>query len=234
MSIVQEGEAQLDPVMIRRGGYALVALGVGAGILGVFVKAPLLAATEIVLAIGSAAVALWAPELFEITGINPLVIAPAALVFFGGVANDFVGIVPLLIGAAAGAAGFLVVGLTRWRRPGVSGPGQFLILMGVIGAALGYGAPAMVDIRFDGSAPQPFRATVNSMFVTHGKSTSYTLRLAPWGPKTEENPVSVSSSLYRQVSPGNEVCIALHRGALGLAWYEVRLCPIFDAPLRLD
>jgi hypothetical protein len=232
MSIVRDGGTPLDPMLIRRGGYALVVLGVLAGIVAVFVKTPWLAAAEIVLALAASAVAVRAPELFEITGrrasrgINPLFMAPVALVFFGGVANDFVEIAPLLIGAAAGAAIFVAAGLATWRRPGVSGPWQFLILMAVIGAALGYGAPAVIDIRFDGAAPQPYRATVSSMFITHGKSTSYTLRLSPWGPKTQENPVSVASSFYRRVSQGDQVCIALHPGALALPWYEVHLCPI--------
>lgn len=231
MSIVEEGGPTLDPVLIRRGGYALVIVSAVFGIVALFERAAPLAAADIVLAIATVLVMLWAPELFEISGrrktrgMNPIFMAPAGLVLLAGVENDFVDIAPLFVAAAAGALLACGVALLSWRRPGVAGPWQFMILVGLIGGALGYGAPAMVDIRFDASQPQPFRSIVSSTHVSHGRSTSYHLSLAPWGPRTTASDVSVSSSFYNQINPGAEVCIGLHGGALSIPWFVVHLCP---------
>jgi hypothetical protein len=234
MSIVEDGRAALDPVLVRRSGYAVAVVGVAVGALALFERARLLAAADIGLAIASVAAVLWAPALFEVTtrsrrgrqhrGLNPLFAAPAALVFFAGLENDFLDFSPLLIGAAAGALLGCGAGLLVWRRPGVAGPWQMIIVIGLIGAALGYGAPGMIDTRFDAAQPQQFRATVSSMHVSHGKSTSYYLSLTPWGPRTEPSDVSVSSSLYNQVNPGDQVCVALHGGALAVPWFTVAQC----------
>ena len=145
--------------------------------------------------------------------------------FFAGLQNDFLDFSPLLIGAAAGALLGCGGGLLVWRRPGVAGPWQMMIVLGLIGAGLGYGAPGMIDTRFDTAQPQQFRATVSAMHISRGKSTSYYLSLTPWGPRTGPSDVSVSSSLYNQLNPGDEVCIALHAGALGVPWFAVAQCP---------
>jgi hypothetical protein len=231
MSIVQEGGPALDPGLLRWGGYGLALASATLGIVGLFARSPLLAATNIALAIASVAVTLPAPELFEVTsrgrsrGLNPVFMVPAALVFIAGIENDFVDIAPLLIAAAAGALVFAGAGLPTWRRPGVAGPWQFVIVLALTGAALGYGAPALVDTRFDASPPQPFRVAISAMYVSHGKSTSYSLRLAPWGPRTQGSTESVAASLYNRLKPGDEVCVGLRRGALGVPWFVVHLCP---------
>lgn len=232
MSIVQEGGPAPDPLLLQRGGYAVVVVAIIIGIVVLFVPDPLFTALDLVSALASAAVTMPAPELFEISsrrgrsrGFNPLFLAPAALVFFAGVEADFIDVTPLLIAPALGAAALAGIGLTRWRRPGVAGPRQFVIGLALIGAAVGYGGAALIDVRFDSSPPQPYRATVASMYVSHGKSTTYQLRLAPWGPRTQPGTVSVSSMLYNQLNPGDTVCIALRRGALSVPWFEVDACP---------
>ena len=67
MSIVEDGGPALDPVLLRRSGYAVAIVGVAVGAVALFERAQLLAAADIALAIASAAAVLWAPALFEIT-----------------------------------------------------------------------------------------------------------------------------------------------------------------------
>jgi hypothetical protein len=230
MSIVEEPRIALDPRQIRWGGYGLMVVSLVVAIAALFELSPLLAAADIVLAVACVGVTLWTPELFEVTGrgksrgLNPLFLAPAALVFWAGVTNAFVSFNPLLISAAIGAVPLAAAGVFRGRRPGVAKPTQYVILLGLVGATLGYGAPALVDVRFDTSPGQPFRATVESMYVNQGRSWSYHLRLGAWGPVAAGS-VEVPRSLYDQFNPGDQACIDLHPGALAIPWFSVRACP---------
>lgn len=232
MSIVQREAPGFDPRLVRWGGYALAIAAVVAGVAALLVRTAPTALAAIALAAGSVGVAGAAPELFEVTGrgkargLNPLFLFPAGLVFICGVTNDFIDVFTLLGAALVGAAAGAGLGALRMSRPGLAGPMQLLILLALCGAALGYGGTALVDVRFDTSAPQTIRTTVSSMYVSHGKSTSYQLRLPPWGPRTAPSTVSVSSSLYGRLSPGDPVCIDLHPGAVGVPWFELHACPI--------
>jgi hypothetical protein len=228
MSIVQEGGPSFDPRHIRRGGYGLLVVSLVVGIAATFAHSALLAAADIALAVACVAVTLWTPELFEVAGrgsrgFNPLFLAPAGLVFFAGLTNNFVSVTPLLITAALGAVLLAAAGVFRGRRPGVAGPRQFVVALGLMGAALGYGAPALVDVRFDGAPAQAFRATVNSMNVQPGRYSRYYLRLSPWGPVGASS-VTVSRWLYDELTPGDQVCIDLNKGTLAIPWFSVDAC----------
>ena len=126
------------------------------------------------------------------------------------------------------------LGALRVARPGFGQPVSFVILCAIAGAGLGYGAAALIDVRFDTSPPQTIRTTVSSMYVSRGRGASYYLRLPAWGPRTGPNSVSVSSDLYDRLNPGDPVCIDLRRGALSASWFVVHACPLVDMPpLRL-
>jgi hypothetical protein len=231
VSIVEEGGPAFEPRLIKWAGYALVIAGVAAGVAALLVATELMAAIAIGLAAASIAIVLRAPELFEVAGrrrsrgLNPLFVGPAAAVFLGGVENHFIGVGPLGVAALIGAAAAGAVGAARMSRPGVSGRVQLVSLLALIGGLFVYGSGGLIDVRFDVSPAQPIRTTISAMYISHGKSTSYHLTLPPWGPLTEPNSVAISSSLYNQLSPGDPVCINLHRGALQVAWFVVDACP---------
>jgi len=233
MSIVDEREPGFSPLQIRVAGYVVTGLAVAAGIAAIFVKTQLVTATDLALALASIVFPVWAPELFEITtrsrgrtgrGANPFMLIPALLAFMAALMNDFASVQPLLIGAAAGVAVAGGIAWLRRMRPGVAGPIQLVVLAAMAGGLLGFGAPALIDVRFDGAPAQPYRATVASMYVSHGKSTTYNLRLAPWGPMAQSGSVQVSSALYSALNPGDQVCVAWHGGALSIPWYVLRQC----------
>jgi len=233
MSIVDERGPGFSPLQIRVAGYTVTGVAVAAGIAAIFDRSEVVTASDIALAVIALAFPIWAPELFEITtrsrgrtgrGANPFMLIPALLAFIAALMSDFVSVQPLLIGAAAGGA---VAGGAAWlrrTRAGVTGPVQLVVLAALAGAGLGFGVPALIDVRFDAAPAQPCHATVTSMYVSHGKSTSYHLRLGPWGAMPQGGGVQVSSSLYAALNPGDQVCIGLHPGALGLPWYTVRQC----------
>lgn len=231
MSIVKERGAALDPLVIRKAGYGLALAAIVAGVAALFVRDPLMAVADIALAAATVGITLQAPEMFEVRNrggrrnYNPLFLAPAGLVFLAGVGNQFVDATAWVIGALIGGLAGGGLAATRMTRPGVDGPSVLVVLLALIGGAFGYGAPAMIDVRFDTSEAQPIHSLVSSMYVSRGKSTTYHLRLPPWGPRTQPNTVTVSDSLYRRLTPGDPVCIDLRGGALQVPWFVPRACP---------
>jgi len=87
-----------------------------------------------------------------------------------------------------------------------------------------YGALSQVNALADHSAPETFPVTVLSQRVSGGRSTTWYLGISAWGPVPSPSEVSVSSSLYRSVKPGDSVCVYLHTGALKSPWYYVSHC----------
>jgi len=99
-----------------------------------------------------------------------------------------------------------------------------MILFCIMGA-YGYGAVALGNSQLDTSAGQNYRVQVLAMHYTRGsKSTSYYLTLAPWGPRTRPEDVSVARALYSVTRPGGAVCVHQGPGSLGIGWYVVRSC----------
>jgi hypothetical protein len=94
----------------------------------------------------------------------------------------------------------------------------------LVGVAYLLGAIAQADAQLDHTPAEMFQTQVVSMHVSHGRSTTYSAALAPWGPEMHENTYTISSSLYDQLSPGGAACVTLHRGALHLRWYVISTC----------
>lgn len=99
-------------------------------------------------------------------------------------------------------------------------------LLPILAFALVYAGAALahLDSVLDKAAPQRFQVAVTGKHVNHGKTTTYSLMLEPWGPQTAGSSISVPSSLYYYADVGVTVCVDLYPGALGMPWYEVNLC----------
>lgn len=77
---------------------------------------------------------------------------------------------------------------------------------------------------FDKSQTTIYPVPIVSKHITHGKSTSYNLKLAAWEFETAGTQASVSRDLYESVQPGDSVCVVLRAGALRIPWYRVTSC----------
>ncbi len=82
-----------------------------------------------------------------------------------------------------------------------------------------YGVAVSADSFLDTRPPAPFRATVLQKRVFHGRSTSYALYLAPWGPIPTTNRLNVTSNFYDRTQIGDSVCLDLHPGSLHAQWF---------------
>jgi hypothetical protein len=98
-------------------------------------------------------------------------------------------------------------------------------LVWVAASLYAYGAITEADVLLDWSAPKTTEVVVLSKHSSSGRrSITWYLHVEKWGPFLEPNNVSVPSTFYQSVSPGQTVCIELHSGALNIPWYLVALC----------
>jgi hypothetical protein len=92
--------------------------------------------------------------------------------------------------------------------------------------ALPYGAGLLIhaDVMLDHQPVQVFQTQVMRKYISSGRHSAPHLVLAPWGPKVTGEDMSVSRAYYTHVDVDTKVCVDLHRGAVGLRWYEVQDC----------
>jgi hypothetical protein len=86
------------------------------------------------------------------------------------------------------------------------------------------GVTIFYNTYFDKSVPSVFRTRITGMHKTSGRSTSYYLKLEPWGPRTSAEDVDVARNFYERAAVGNTVCVSLFSGALNVRWFHVGHC----------
>jgi hypothetical protein len=107
-------------------------------------------------------------------------------------------------------------------------------VFGLLFIAIIYSYPLVVlaDTMIDSTKSSTYIVPVTGKHATSGKSTTYYLNLAPWGPLQEPNEINVSSSMYDGTSAGDSICLALHPGRLHAPWYQLTDCPTQPAPAQ--
>jgi hypothetical protein len=118
----------------------------------------------------------------------------------------------------------VLVGVALWCDPWLKQHRGVVVLLLVLCCGYGYGAGMQVNALLDRSTPQLYRVIVTAKHVSQGRSTSYHLTLAPWGPNLNGQNLSVARSLYSEIKPGDTVCMLLRSGGLGAAWSELGSC----------
>ena len=118
----------------------------------------------------------------------------------------------------------MLAGAAFWRDPWLKQHRGIAVVLLLLCCSYGYGAGMQINALLDGSTPQTYRVVVTAKHVSHGKSTSYHLSLAPWGPRASGQDLMVPYSRYAVLKPGDTVCMLLRAGALGVAWSELGRC----------
>ncbi len=85
------------------------------------------------------------------------------------------------------------------------------------------GLTVMGNCLFDQSQPEVFTVQVIGRHVSSGRSTSYHVMLAPWGPVAEAKDVTVPRAQYKQIAVGQEVHVAKKAGILRIPWFYIAL-----------
>lgn len=158
------------------------------------------------------------PELF-----NPLLIS-AILVAYKTInawkIPDYENVWPLALGfmvswlaiASFGNTGFIF-------RKGEDTLHNFLLLILVY--IYCYGAIVSVNVVFEKQAPKRYEVEVLGKSMDSGKRKSAYLTLAPWGPYTESQTISVHGPAYDKAVVGKPTTIELHSGLLSIDWYTI-------------
>lgn len=80
----------------------------------------------------------------------------------------------------------------------------------------------MINSNFDRSTPQTYKAEVLDKRISKGnKSTTYYLKLNPWGPQKQIDENTVSSSFYSDVEVGDTVSVNYYKGLLNIPWFDI-------------
>jgi hypothetical protein len=101
-----------------------------------------------------------------------------------------------------------------------SGPRGAWILIVMLSGSYGYGLVTSGDTLPDHGKPERYSVSIVGKHTVSGKSTTYYLDLAPWGPIADENKLSVSRRLYDAASIGELACVELRPGYLRAPWYR--------------
>jgi hypothetical protein len=134
-----------------------------------------------------------------------------------GVAVHFATYKPLLEWGALVAA-IYIFAFSGFTQKGPRTP-SFLLIMLIYGGMYSFGFVMAADTLLDNSPSTTYATYVVGEHETHGRSTSYYLDLAPWGPFSGTNKLSVSRSEYTRARNGDAVCLALRPGYLRAPWY---------------
>jgi len=126
---------------------------------------------------------------------------------------------PLLLATLALAA-VLTIFLAQ-SDPHVHNRAVAVISMFFIGTMFSFGVLAQFDVLADRSAPATYQTEVLGKRADNGRTTTYYLRVAPWGPRHDSDDIAVSRSIYRAINPGQAVSIRLNAGALHLPWFSI-------------
>ena len=231
MSVSESTDVLAQTSSLRWIGYGLAAAGAAATVMRLVQPGPLWTGVLLVTAVAGLSVVARTPEAFEIKWrggdrkLNGLVGAPAYCLFFIGLAVQVDDFTLPVAGAAAGAALALMASMRGLGRPGLNSRVTDQVLMAVFGAMLGYGGVVALDVDYDRSAPVVVAAPVLEKWITHGRSsTTYHMRLPPFGARRAGSSIVVDRDTYAALSPGEQVCVIEHRGAIGVPWITSKLC----------
>ena len=132
---------------------------------------------------------------------------------------DPAGLLRWALPIALSLAALLLVGDTQLRRRWFMPPLTLLLV-----APLAWGAIAQGNVLLDRSAPERFRARVTDRRLSSDKTRSPELRLAGFGPVAPGETVKVRRRDYDAIAVGDEVCVTLHGGRLGVRWFTAGRC----------
>jgi len=99
-----------------------------------------------------------------------------------------------------------------------------IVFMLAVGVSWGWGVVALTNAAADTAPERVYTSIVQDRWTQTGKSTSYHLRLSPWGPVTHTEDISVERSVYDQAAGDGVVCIDMHYGLFGWRWFAVHHC----------
>jgi hypothetical protein len=128
---------------------------------------------------------------------------------------------PLVIAVIAGAlvASAAVAVDAEYRRwP------MYLLTWAIVGVPWSFGVASELNAELDRGPRQEFATLVIDKHISSGKTRSWYLTVAAWGPVREPGDERVDSGFYEDTRIGDHVCVSLKPGAFGWRWYWLDRC----------
>jgi hypothetical protein len=101
----------------------------------------------------------------------------------------------------------------------------YLLIFIPVTAFYGYGSTVLANKILDQAPPKMYLTFVYDRSVNKiSRHIERDLRLGPWGPRRAAANVEVPRRVFDAVKVDDSVCVLLHPGALGIAWFEVEPC----------
>lgn len=94
--------------------------------------------------------------------------------------------------------------------------------LGLLMYSYSFGTYLISNCLFDKSESQKFTSRVIDKEVSAGKTTTYYLKIDPWGPRTTPENVSVTKDEYEATNIGDNVNIYLRHGLLRTPWFYIK------------
>jgi hypothetical protein len=151
------------------------------------------------------------------TDLTIAVLVSGIGLMMGGLSVSFVSYKALLAWGVFVAAAYIFA-FSTYTQKGPRAPG-FLLIMLIYGCLYAYGLVTVADTALDHAPATTYATSVIGEHEVHGRSTSYILDLAPWGPFDSANKLSVPHREYVRAQVGDAVCLSLHPGYLHAPWY---------------
>lgn len=87
----------------------------------------------------------------------------------------------------------------------------------------GYAFGTVININcvLDESKPKIFKTIVLKKQISHGKSRSYSLKLAQWNSQQESQTMNVNQDFFDKIKEKDTVIITLKNGKLNIPWFEI-------------
>ncbi len=84
-----------------------------------------------------------------------------------------------------------------------------------------FGVSSLLNAVLDSALPTAYQTPILNKHSSTGKTTTYYLKVGPWGPRREPDDVTVSGHYYRLVAPGDTVTVLLRPGRFDIPWLIV-------------
>ncbi len=137
---------------------------------------------------------------------------------------EFVSMQPLLYLIIPVALVYLAAFFSTIRKNSTNITAAIIVML-LAGGSYSFGLAIAADSLLDHSKASTYIVPVTGKHSSHGRSTTYYLNLAPWGPVDHPNNISVAATMYRETSIGDQICLGLHPGQLHAPWYQLVDCP---------
>jgi hypothetical protein len=125
-------------------------------------------------------------------------------------------------GAICGCVFFVLVAALDSR---VFAESRHVITLAACCLIWGWGDAALADRFADRAPPQVFETVAGDKYVSSGRWPTPYLKVAVWGDRRSVEDISVDRATYDATAIPSVVCIRLHKGALGVRWFDLGGCP---------